>query len=243
MGIENGIKFRPIRKSPELNRAVKVVNDRFGIETEKDNLDNVRDTDIIPVGKIRDIVDGPLESSTCRNEQLMLKDPINFNQALQRSMVKMVLSGVPFPNELAELADQPVFRNALGMCLYEMGIKTAPSCVQVRFSGNLNDDEVYSVHLADVIGGELFLTDIVLSDPRDARKRVMGGLGHGVFDEIMLKIEEFAKQNRYRQIGLIAAFEKNMNTFSKRGFVVEENLFGKNAHKMGMSYPMVKFLK
>lgn len=236
------VDLAKVKSSSSTNEAAEAINETF-LFGEMPSVDLLSNDELVPVEEIRNIMDGALECGTMRNEFLMLRKPSDFNQAIQRSMMKFVEMGLFFPGEMADVAEQPYFKEFLKMYLHDMGVRVNLPTSQVRFHGELENEEVFNVHLADVIGDELYLSDIVLRDPRDPQKRIEGGFGHGVFDKILNRLEGFGKQYGYKRLGLIAAHERNMRAFRKRGFFVESNTFGVNAQRMGMSYPMFKPLQ
>ncbi len=204
-------------------------------------VEQLQASDVIPIDRIEAIIGRPLEHSRRVGAELRIQDPTDFNQAIERSIMRVVLSQeVQFPERFADIRREPSLYDAACRHILRHKLGSPPPATQVYFQGSIEQGDCYILHLADTLESELYISDIYLCNPLIDGAAEHTSIGHGIFDEILRRIEAFARANGYARLGLSAYRERNMRSFAKRGFVVEDNMYGDVAQEVGMGYPMIK---
>lgn len=225
-------------------------------------LERLEASDILPIERIESVLGEGLVHEVVVGEDILSlpsgEGVIAFNTPIGKSIARIFLEhDVDFPEWLGRLSDKPGFYseacrflNDLNNGAFGSGIPLPPSC-QIYFSGRRAGDVdftdesnyAYKLHLADVLFGDIYLNDIYLSNPfaasRDGRHV---SLGQGIFDEILISIESYAKHMEYKAISLEAFRLRNLRAFEKRGFVMENNKLADLAKINGIGFPMRKTL-
>jgi len=208
----------------------------------------------IPVEKIEKIVGKKLSYITQNTMLLQKNDPSSYNMAIERSLITYYPEPIShLPEELGHIREDYCFSNTIDVFLKKVSKKMRlniqlPHKEQICFEGEFGSINCFSLHLSNTLNNELFISDIFLQNPNNPN--IVGqtsldykGLGHGIFDEILSNIENFALTKNYSKLGLLASNKVNMEIFKRRGFAIEDNHFGEIAKSVEMSYPMVKLLK
>lgn len=207
----------------------------------------------VPVVKIEKLIGTKLNYTVLSTQNLRQEDPSAYNMAIERSLFSYYPEPFDtFPKDLGYFRKEVVFSKFVDRFLKFASEKMGrtfqlPPKEQIYFEGAKGEVTCFLLHLANTLNNELFISDIVLQNPKNPNIREhtfdgYKGLGYGIFNEILLNIEDYARRKKYARIGLLASNKINMEIFSRRGFVIEESIIGERAMQSEQGYPMVKFL-
>ncbi|MFN7160335.1 MAG: hypothetical protein ACK4NC_01865 [Candidatus Gracilibacteria bacterium] len=197
----------------------------------------------IPIERVENIVGVPLEWKTFKTDVLRNTEHEEYNVALMRAVSHYIALGIYFPPSAYGIYFGPEYEEmltgfiSLAEKTNQVKYPKVPSD-QICFEAHANGGYRIRLYLAETCENkEIFLTDIFLGTAEGKES-----LGNGIFDTILNNIEAYAKENGYTQIGLLAAYERNMHSFSKRGYRVDNTPMGEAAKKTKQGYPMTKIL-
>jgi len=207
----------------------------------------------VPVEKIEKLIEAKLCCTSLATKLLREEDPSAYNMAIERSLFSYCPEPFEtFPRELGFIRGATVFSKSVDKLLKFASEKlgrelTLPPKEQIYFEGKVGDATCFLLHLSNTVHNELFLSDILLQNPKNINLREetsseYKGLGYGIFDEILANIQKYAQRKKYTRLGLLASNKINMEIFFRRGFVIEDTHIGERAKQSERGYPMVRFL-
>ncbi|MBY0384703.1 hypothetical protein K2X05_06050 [bacterium] len=214
--------------------------------------------DVFNVENITDVFHQGLLVELVRSErQLEIDEYINHQQGLELSLAFLFRQG-KFPNgipeEFSEFRGKPGFGKKLkNYVKNHYGIVLPPKQISFSLLEPKSKFEVATVHLADLTDERWALIDICLQKqaPPQSKNELNAehsGLGHGIFDETLQKIESTAKTAGVNELCLMAYLARHRRLFESRGYelmpatvVVPEML--NLANRVQMSFPMWKRIK
>jgi hypothetical protein len=214
-------------------------------------LDRVNPEIFIPISEIEGILGTKFEISCLHSYLLKRDDPILYNGAIERSVNVYIPAIIPnLPENLFKYRLKSEFYSKLTKFLSKEYPKLLkPPQEQIRYSSEINNITFLKLYLANTLENELFLSDIFLQNPfitsyEESLQISNGyqGLKHGIFDQILVNIEKFARLYDYSQIGLMASNELSMQIFKRRGFSLDNTFIAEYAKVIKQGYPMTKVL-
>lgn len=229
------------------------------------SLEELEASDLIPLTKIESLINQPLVHEVLTGDllkQVNINGRPEFNTPIEKSISRIFLNhGNIFPATFQNSRNLPTFYEEVCQHLEHLrqkGIEVpTPPSTQIIFRGRLDgysenheQSYAYKLHLAEILQNgnsdnkELYLHDIYLSNPVKAlaSSKPQISLGQGIFDQILKKVEEYAKEQGYPAVSLEAAFPPQLQLFASRGYSLENNIFAQAAITNCVGYPMRKLI-
>lgn len=100
---------------------------------------------------------------------------------------------------------------------------------QIMIEGRLAGERCAELHLAPVYPSSLYLNDIYLANPSKPAKTPLGpdqkyeGLGNGIFDVILGRLQAFGKKYGFRKLLAYAAYKDQAEIFLRHGFLEDRS--------------------
>lgn len=177
---------------------------------------------VFPTDAIERVIGQPLEWNVFRNQDEVLEnDPIGYNILAFNDVRARVLGSKAEERRMGNLwnshSEDRDFANRIG---YQHN--------QAMVQGTLNGALIASVHLGGKFESDLFLEDLGLVNPNGSyggripfKDQRGPGIGNGIFDEVLNRLELLARQLGYRAISGHAADWPRARLFERHRFALD----------------------
>lgn len=172
---------------------------------------------LIPCQQISEVIEKPIEIFKSNISSMLNSDQYQDNFQANQTFTTSWINLFPHHDTLftAEHCGLPGFRRFLEQqTLTDYGKKIKFPKNFVNFKGYADNHQYCELGLSEGLPNHLIINDIMLSNPADQD----GRMRCGIFDEILNRVETFAKKDNYSHLILTAAFEHLVPVFFNRGF-------------------------
>ena len=172
---------------------------------------------LIPCERISSVIEGPIEIVRSNISDMLqssqYQDRFQANQTFTTSWINLFpREETLFTGEHCSLPDFRVFLEKQTKTHHSKRVKFPVNFV--NFKGYSNNYQCFELCVSQGLPNHLIINDIMLSNPEDPEQRMRCG----IFDEILTRVEAFAREDNYSHLILTAAYEHLVPVFMGRGF-------------------------